>query len=198
MCGPLSWQVCLNVSDRSQWKTGRKGKLPTPPLVCHFCQPWPVDGDVHLSWLCAFLGASPFTPSFPSPLCGTHWGKRGLTLYAGSCHQFLVPFEDHEIADPRHMISAFSLDWKRVDTQLQCHWNVTICLVVFLSIGSSSGTVYPRRNNLINKRIPLSLCCHWSLYFSFISQFGRRAGLHTKLMPTRCIFAAALGFICLL
>lgn len=28
LCGPLSWQVCLNVSDRSQGKTGRKGKLP--------------------------------------------------------------------------------------------------------------------------------------------------------------------------
>lgn len=63
MCGPLSWQVCLNVSDRSQWKTGRKGKLPAPPPWLHLYLAWPVDGDVNLLWLHSRLDASPSIPA---------------------------------------------------------------------------------------------------------------------------------------
>lgn len=43
----------------------------------------------------------------------------------------------------------------------------------------------------------LSLCCHWCLYSSFISQFGKPAEQHTKLMPTRCVFTPAPCCICL-
>lgn len=74
MCGLLSWQVCLNVSDKSLWKTGPKGMLPGFSFSLWLCpyHPWPVDGDVNLLWLWSRLDASFHTPSFSSPsLCCT-------------------------------------------------------------------------------------------------------------------------------
>lgn len=200
MCGPLSWQVCLNVSDSSQWKTGRKGKLPSFPPSLWLClyHSWPVDGDVNLLWLPSCFDVSLLTPSFSFPsICGTRWGKRGLTPCGGSCHQFLAPFEDHEIADPRRTISAFSL---LTGEGLTRDYNVTgMSQSVWLSLWAYSHPVARRSQEGIIWSIKghLSLYCHWPLYSSFISQFGRLAGQHTKLMPTQCIFNPAPCCICL-
>lgn len=65
MCGPLSWQVCLNVSDRSQWQTRLRGRSSS-----HLFQPRPVDGDVNLPWLPALpadFDTSPHIQTFSWP-----------------------------------------------------------------------------------------------------------------------------------
>lgn len=139
------------------------------------------------------LDPSPFPPS----LRGTRWGKRGLTPCGGSCHQFLAPFEDHEIADPRRTISAFSL---LTGEGLTCDYNVTgMSQSVCLSLRAYSHPVAQCTQEGIIWSIKghLSLYCHWPLCSSFIRQFGRLAGPHTKLMPTRCILTPAPCFICL-
>lgn len=77
------------------------------------------------------------------PLFGTRGGKEGLAPCGGSCHQFLAPFEDREIADPRRTISAFSL---LTGEGLTCDYNVTgmpqSVRSSFASIFLSDGIVY--------------------------------------------------------
>lgn len=143
-------------------------------------------------------GASPFTESLSSlSFCSTCWGKKGLTPCGGSCHQFLAPFENHEIADPRRTISAFSL---LTGEGLTHDYNVTgMSQSVWLSLCTYCHPVAQCTQDGIIWSIKghRFLYCYWPLYSSFIGQFGRLAGLHTKLIPTRCIFTTAPCFICL-
>lgn len=180
--------------DRPQGWTARLSS----PLWLHPYHPWPVDGDVNLLWLHSCLDASPLTTYFSSlSLWGTRWGKRGLTPCGGSCHQFLAPFEDHEITDPRRTISAFSL---LTGDGLTRDYNVTgMSQSAWLSLWAYSHPVAQCTQEGIIWSIKghLSLYYHWPLYSSFISQFGIMKGLHTKLMPTCCIFTTAPCFICL-
>lgn len=140
----------------------------------------------------------PLDSHFPS-LCGTRCGKRGLTPCGGSCHQFLAPFEDHEITDPRLVISAFCL---LTGEGLTHDYNVTgMSQSVGLSLWAYSHLVAQRtqegRRNIWSIKRHLFLDCRWPFCSSFISQFGILAGLHTKLVPTRCILTSAPCFICL-
>lgn len=133
MCGPLSWQVCLNVSDRSQWKTGRKGKLPAPPPPwLYLYLAWPVDGDVNLLWLHSCLDASPSIPSSLLLLSVAHWGKRGVSpRVEGHATNSWPPLKTMKllIQDARLVHSAYWLEksWRAIIMSLECH-NLSGCL----------------------------------------------------------------------
>ena len=146
----------------------------------------------------AWMRLPQYQPLFSSSLWHSLRKKRGLTPCGGSCHQFLAPFEDHEIADPRRTISAFSL---LTGEGLTHDYNVTgMSQSVWLSLWAYSHPVAQCTQEGIIWSIKrhLSLYCRWPHYSSFISQFGRpAAGLHTKPMPTRCILTLAPCFICL-
>lgn len=124
--------------------------------------PRPVDGDVNLLWPRRCLDGSLCIPCLSSAsLCGTRWAKRGVTPCGGSCHQFLAPFEDHEIADPRRTISALSL---LTGERLTRDYNVTgMSQSVWLSLWvythpvaqcTQEGTIWSIKRTLLS---PLSL-----------------------------------------
>lgn len=181
------WQV--SVKDRPQGWTARLFS----PLWLHLYHPWPVDGDVNLLWLRSWLDASLLTPSFSLwhslRMEGSHPVWRVMPSIP-------APFEDHEIVDPRRTISAFGL---LTGNGLTRDYNVTgMSQTAWLSLWADSHLVAQCTQEGIMWSIKghLSPYCRCPLYSSCISLFGRLKGMHTKLMPTLCIFTRAPCIIC--